>query len=320
MEYMLIIGVDESNPHPVRANPASKRRWARGRPTPAVSSSEASSSAAGACSRAPPPPPCDASTARSPRSSTVRSPRRRSSSPASTSCVPPTSTKRSRWPPSCRSRRVRSRSGHSRCVPTRTAPRAGLVTRTLTRRSRPPSPASLARRAGTCSPSSRRGSATSTSPTRACRMRSSRRSRPGPASGIPGNPGRLALHRRPQPRDRPAAAGRGIALVVSLPPRPNSSASPEDPEEVPIVEHTRGRRRAAAAHAAVLPPGARPRRAGRAHPAAGRRPHHAEIAAAYLVPEATLAQRIVRAKRKIRRRAHSADHPCRPRRLGSRRC
>ena len=40
-----------------------------------------------------------------------------------------------------------------------------------------------------------------------------------------------------------------------------------------------------------------------AHPADGLRAHHAEIARAFLVPEPTMAQRLVRAKRKIREAA-----------------
>ena len=62
----------------------------------------------------------------------------------------------------------------------------------------------------------------------------------------------------------------------------------------------RRRRRPAAADLHVLPPRARARRAGRAHAAHAGRPDDAEIARAFLVPEPTMAQRLVRAKRKIR--------------------
>ena len=52
----------------------------------------------------------------------------------------------------------------------------------------------------------------------------------------------------------------------------------------------------------LLPPRARSRLPGGLDPARGRRPHHAEIADAFYVPEATMAQRISRAKRTLRGR------------------
>ena len=59
--------------------------------------------------------------------------------------------------------------------------------------------------------------------------------------------------------------------------------------------------RPAAADLHVLPSGAGDGRPGRADPAHPRRPRpRPEIARAFLVPEPTLAQRLVRAKRKIR--------------------
>ena len=66
-------------------------------------------------------------------------------------------------------------------------------------------------------------------------------------------------------------------------------------------EHRRDPRRAAAADLHLLPSGARPRGAGRADAAPGRRPEHVrEIARALLSREPTMAQRLVRAKRKMR--------------------
>ena len=56
----------------------------------------------------------------------------------------------------------------------------------------------------------------------------------------------------------------------------------------------------AAADFHLLPPGAGARRAGRAHVTAAGRLTTAEIARAFLVPEPTMAQRLVRAKGKIR--------------------
>ena len=58
-------------------------------------------------------------------------------------------------------------------------------------------------------------------------------------------------------------------------------------------------RRAPRADLHLLPSGAGARGAGRADAAHARRADHAEIARAFLVPEATMAQRLVRAKRKI---------------------
>lgn len=70
----------------------------------------------------------------------------------------------------------------------------------------------------------------------------------------------------------------------------------------PGVRRRRQRRpgRPAAPRLHLLPPGAPHRGPGGTDPAHPRRAHHPEIARAFLVPEATMAQRLVRAKRKIR--------------------
>ena len=70
------------------------------------------------------------------------------------------------------------------------------------------------------------------------------------------------------------------------------------------AEEGAGARRPAAPDLHLLPPGAGPGRPGRADPAAARRADHAEIARAFLVPEPTMAQRLVRAKAQDPRRRH----------------
>ena len=105
-------------------------------------------------------------------------------------------------------------------------------------------------------------------------------------------PGRLDRDHRPQPGDRPPAPG----VDPRGPPRPGPAAArnPTSPRG------GTGARRPAAPDLHLLPPCARPA----AQTALTLRLlgglEAAEIARAYLVPEATMAQRIVRAKKKIR--------------------
>ena len=70
----------------------------------------------------------------------------------------------------------------------------------------------------------------------------------------------------------------------------------------------------------LLPPGARDRRPGRAHAADPGRAETEEIARAFLVPEATMAKRLVRAKHKIKAPGSCSVPPttCSP--TASRRC
>ena len=79
-------------------------------------------------------------------------------------------------------------------------------------------------------------------------------------------PGRLDHHHRAQPGDRPAAP-RGVAR------RPPRAGGPAARPRRADRGGARARR-AAAADLHLLPPGARPRRAGRPHPAAAGRADH----------------------------------------------
>ena len=131
------------------------------------------------------------------------------------------------------------------------------------------------------------------------------------ADGRAAEPRRLDRHHRAQPRDRPAAPG----VVARRPLRPGGRAasatrSRRRPRCEPVT------RRPAAADLHLLPPGAR----AEAQVALTLRLlgglQTPEIARAFLVPEATMAQRLVRAKHKIRARQHPVPRPGRRRAAG----
>ena len=104
----------------------------------------------------------------------------------------------------------------------------------------------------------------------------------------------MDLHGRQAPRDRPAAARVGPARQAGAArprargcrPRPAGRGRRADPRRAPRPD------------VRLLSPGARARGAGTADAAAGGGLTVPEIARALLVPEATVAQRLVRAKRK----------------------
>ena len=139
--------------------------------------------------------------------------------------------------------------------------------------------------------SSAASSAISTSPRTRCRTHSS----------SPPNAGRATERRRtPAPgSSRRRATGRSTGSGASRRSRARRSCS-RAPSELPDDEEARDPRRAARADLRLLPPGARGRRAGRADASLVGGLTTPEIARAFIVPEATLAQRLVRAKRKIR--------------------
>ena len=181
----------------------------------------------------------------------------------------------------------------------RPAPFAGRLT--ATRRRRPPVPRGVGAGGRDADPGPRRlRPRRGGGPGRVRRRRSSA----GRATGMPGQPGRLDHHDGAQPGDRPAAA--------RPPPRREDRAT-----LAPAGRHRRrGRaadraradwstdadpRRPAAADLHLLPPGAGAGRAGGADAAHARRPDDArDRARVPACPEPTMAQRLVRAKRKIR--------------------
>ena len=108
-------------------------------------------------------------------------------------------------------------------------------------------------------------------------------------------PGVAECGRSPAPRAGDPAARRAA----------RRAAAPGCPERGTFDgrrEHDRGRPPAAAVH--LLPPGAGARGAGGADAAHARRPHHGRDRARVPGAEPTMAQRLVRAKRKIARRRH----------------
>ena len=107
----------------------------------------------------------------------------------------------------------------------------------------------------------------------------------------PPEPRRLAHHHRDPQGDRPDPP--------RVPPRHQAPAGSDDHRPTHPARARRGRRRPVAAALHLLPPGAVAGGPGRPHAQADRRPDGEEIAAAFLVPDTTMAQRITRAKRKI---------------------
>ena len=184
--------------------------------------------------------------------------RPRSSSAASGSSRPPTSTPRWRWAAKAHGglHGARSRSARSR-----TSPRPEAACRPSTR---PRSAGSSGRSPAGASPPWSASSATSTSPKRRSRRRSSSRASGGRPTGLPPNPGgwitTTARNRAIDRLRREASRDDRHAQAALLAP------SRDEPQRGGTRE-----RRPAAAHLHLLPPGARPGRAGRAHAAAARR-------------------------------------------------
>ena len=157
-----------------------------------------------------------------------------------------------------------------------------------------------------CSPPWSASSATSTSPRRPPRRRSRSPPSAGRATACPTNPGALAGRDGPQPRDRPdpprADAG-GEDRGCWRCPRPRRTTMDDGstfPDERLELIFT-------CCHPAL---------AVEAQVALTLRTLGGlttdEIARAFLVAEATMAQRLVRAKRKITRRGHPVPGPARP--------
>ena len=114
-----------------------------------------------------------------------------------------------------------------------------------------------------------------------------------PRTGIPDNPGAwIVTTARNRAIDRIRREQRARGQDSSARPARSAAGGPGGDE--------RAARRAARARVHVLPPGARGRRPDRAHAARGRRADDGGDRGAFLVPEQTMAQRLVRAKRKIR--------------------
>jgi predicted RNA polymerase sigma factor len=121
-----------------------------------------------------------------------------------------------------------------------------------------------------------------------------------PKQGVPANPRgwliRVALRRMVDQVRSESSRRRREEIVVSLVRRRIRSCSP------PQRRASRLARRLARDAVPVLPPRAVARLRDRAHAPRRRRPHHAEIAKAFLVPEATMAQRSVGPSRPSRTR------------------
>ena len=110
-----------------------------------------------------------------------------------------------------------------------------------------------------------------------------------PAQGTPESPTGWLIHvasRRMTDRIRSDSARRGARGRGS---RPTAEARRPRPEPATADDTL-------VADVHVLPPGADPGLGDRPHPARGRRPDHGRDRRAFLVPEATMAQRISRAK------------------------
>src|SRR5207244_9537731 len=134
-------------------------------------------------------------------------------------------------------------------------------------------------------------SATSTSPRRRSRTRSPLRRSGGPTPDC--------LRARPVGSSRP----RKIARSTASGSRPRSRTATPRPRcctRAASRSMRSGERRAPPLDVHLLPPGAGAERAGRAHAAAARRPDDARDRARLPHPEATMTQRLVRAKNKIR--------------------
>ena len=126
--------------------------------------------------------------------------------------------------------------------------------------------------------------------------------------GRPAEPGRLDRDHRPQPRDRPVPA-RVVALRPLRAGRRSASRATRKSRSIPLSDD-RLRLIFTCCHPALAPS---------AQVALTLRLlgglQTPEIARAFLVPEATMAQRLVRAKNKIRAAQHPVPHPRRRRAL-----
>ena len=201
-----------------------------------------------------------ATTARS--SSTARSTRPRRSSAASPSSTSPTWTPRSRWPRPGRTLEFPGVAVEIRPIvedysAVRVTSPAATARRTASSR------ATLREEAGPLVARLPASSATSTSPRRRCRTRSSRRSRRWRRDGTPDNP--APGSRSPRGATRSTGCAAGSARSGRWPGRAAGRRAGRAG-----VRH----RRPAAAAVRLLPPGARRRGPARADPARGRRPDH----------------------------------------------
>ena len=219
-------------------------------------------------------------------SPTARSPRRRSTSAASGSSRPPTSTPPSAWA----EKALGGLQGRRRGPP---VPGRARGLSPACRPTAATSSASSARSAAGSSPPWSASSATSTSPRRRSRRRSSWRRERWPATGVPPNPGGWILT---------TARNRAIDRLRRESTRHDRQVHAarlhehDDPsEEVGPVSDDRLRLIFTCCHPALAP---------EAQVALTLRLlgglETGEIARAFLVPEATMAQRLVRAKRKIK--------------------